>query len=129
MPHVRHNANPARRSKYQSSSTPVTSGSTANRTDDIPETELDGFGHPRIPFRGYYEKEKNDLRRRWAEKFAGGKSLEFVSDWWSVDGRESLLVSRSMTQLRGNLENPIGLAKVPIGLVGPVLMQGKHVDG
>jgi hypothetical protein len=98
----------------------------SDRSHTIPETELDGFGHPRIPFRGHYEMEKNDLRRRWAESFAGGKSLQFVSDWWNVDGRD---VSSSMTQLRGNLENPIGLAKIPIGLVGPVLIHGKHVDG
>ena len=70
--------------------------------------------------------EKNDLRRRWAESFAGGKTLQFVSDWWNVDGRD---FPSSMTQLRGNVENPIGLAKIPIGLVGPVLIHGKHADG
>ena len=121
-------------SRYQFSTTSMSGSEAAPMSDkptvpiiDVP-TELDGFGQPRIPFRGHYEMEKNDLRRKWAEQFAGGKSLEFVSDWWNVEGKEHTVDSQ-MTLLKGNIENPIGLAKIPLGLVGPVLMHGKHVDG
>lgn len=31
--------------------------------------------------------------------------------------------------LKGNVENPIGLAKVPLGLAGPLLIHGDHVKG
>jgi hydroxymethylglutaryl-CoA reductase len=34
-----------------------------------------------------------------------------------------------LLQLKGNVENPIGLAKIPIGVVGPILIHGHHVDG
>ena len=31
--------------------------------------------------------------------------------------------------LPGNIENPIGAAQVPIGLAGPMLVRGEHIDG
>ncbi|MBI2819300.1 MAG: hydroxymethylglutaryl-CoA reductase, partial [Acidobacteria bacterium] len=31
--------------------------------------------------------------------------------------------------LRGNIENPVGVAQVPLGVAGPVLVHGKHASG
>src|SRR5205807_5256046 len=32
-------------------------------------------------------------------------------------------------QMRGNIENPIGAAQVPIGVAGPLLVSGDHAQG
>lgn len=31
--------------------------------------------------------------------------------------------------LRGNVENPIGIAQIPLGIAGPLLIKGKHASG
>jgi hydroxymethylglutaryl-CoA reductase (NADPH) len=31
--------------------------------------------------------------------------------------------------MRGNIENPVGVAQVPLGIAGPVLIRGKHARG
>ncbi|MFT5573584.1 MAG: hydroxymethylglutaryl-CoA reductase (NADPH) [Cryomorphaceae bacterium] len=31
--------------------------------------------------------------------------------------------------MAGNIENPIGVAQVPIGLAGPILVNGQHAQG
>ena len=31
--------------------------------------------------------------------------------------------------LEGNIENPIGVAQIPIGLAGPILINGEHAQG
>ena len=93
------------------------------------ETELDSdkdpYGHPRIPLRGLYDINSCNLRRQWAEKFANC-TLDQVGTWWPNEGRDD---SCSCLKLKGNIENPIGLAKVPVGLVGPLLVKGKSVAG
>ncbi|KAL5476235.1 hypothetical protein EMCRGX_G026155 [Ephydatia muelleri] len=93
------------------------------------ETELDSdkdpYGHPRIPLRGLYDVNSCNLRRQWAEKFANC-TLDQVGTWWPNEGRDD---SCSCLKLKGNIENPIGLAKVPVGLVGPLLVKGKSVAG
>ena len=35
--------------------------------------DIDPYGHPRLPLRGYYEVDKCDTRREWVERFAGAK--------------------------------------------------------
>ena len=48
--------------------------------------DRDQYGHPRIPHRGYYEKQYCDERRRWAEKFCTCE-LKHVGQWWRDEGR------------------------------------------
>ena len=59
------------------------------------------------------------------ERFASC-SLEQVGRWWDGEGEES---SRSCSGLKGNIENPIGLAKIPLAAAGPLLVRGRHVNG
>ncbi|XP_019850653.1 PREDICTED: uncharacterized protein LOC105312329 [Amphimedon queenslandica] len=87
--------------------------------------DKDQYGHPRIPHRGHYDPKKCNQRRQWAEKFTSS-SLSSLGEWWSKEGEDD---SRSCLKLKGNIENAIGLAKVPIGLVGPVLIKGVDVSG
>lgn len=37
--------------------------------------------------------------------------------------------SQRLNALSGNIENPIGVAQVPIGLAGPILINGEHAQG
>jgi len=87
--------------------------------------DKDQFGNPRIPFRGHYEREYCDKRREWAEKFANC-SLEQCGKWWSNEGTDD---SCSCVRLKGNIENPIGLVKIPLAICGPLLIKGRYVDG
>lgn len=86
---------------------------------------MDPFGRPRIPYRGYYDRGHCDARRAWAEKFSAC-SLEQCGQWWLGEGTKD---SCSCTKLKGNVENVIGLAKVPLGVCGPLLFVGEHVKG
>ena len=99
--------------------------STSTMSESSTKEEVDAYGHPRIPHRGYYERGRCDLRRRWVEKFASS-SLTQLGQWWKDEGTED---SRSCLKLKGNIENPIGLAKIPTGVAGPLLMEGQHVSG
>ena len=87
--------------------------------------DLDAFGRPRIPHRGYYDKKHCDDRRAWVEKFASC-DLEQCGQWWLNEGSN---VSCSCSALKGNIENPIGLAKVPLAVCGPLLFKGEHLKG
>ena len=87
--------------------------------------DKDQFGNPRIPFRGHYEREYCDRRRAWAEKFANC-SLEQCGQWWHNEGTDD---SSSCKKLKGNIENPIGLVKIPLAICGPLLIKGRNVDG
>lgn len=86
---------------------------------------VDPYGHPRIPLRGYYDVQRCNQRREWAEKFASC-SLRHTGQWWEHEGKDD---SCSCLKLKGNIENVIGLVKVPVGLVGPLLVKGSHVSG
>lgn len=89
------------------------------------EEEKDPYGHPRIPYRGHYDRERCDLRRRWVEQFTSS-DLAHVGQWWEGEGKDD---SSSCLKLKGNIENPIGLVKVPVGVAGPLFVRGKHVSG
>lgn len=89
------------------------------------QESVDQFGHPRIPHRGYYDRRRCEDRRAWAERFAGC-SLEQCGQWWLKEGSND---SCSCTKLKGNIENAIGLTKVPLAVCGPLLFNGEHVKG
>ena len=74
---------------------------------------------PLIPrFRGQgYRREQVDERRRWVEERTGA-ALRHVGSF-SLPGE----------QMRGNIENPIGAAQVPLAVAGPLLVAGEHARG
>ncbi len=64
-----------------------------------------------------YETDQLARRRAWLEAKTGARlghtgQLSFDSE-----------------QLRGNIENPVGVAQVPMGIAGPLLVRGKHAQG
>lgn len=74
---------------------------------------------PLIPrFRGQgYRREQVDERRRWVEERTGA-ALRHVGSF-----------SVSSEEMRGNIENPIGAAQVPLAVAGPLLVAGEHARG
>jgi hydroxymethylglutaryl-CoA reductase (NADPH) len=70
-----------------------------------------------------YDKENDhsaawiEKRRRFAEGYSGG-SLEHVSSF-----------SFDPATTRGNVENLVGAAQIPIGLAGPLKVNGEHAKG
>ncbi len=78
-----------------------------------------GRGHdlvPRFEEQGY-RPEAVAARRAWIEQRTG-TILPLVA----ASAIPSL-------ELRGNVENPIGAAQVPLGVAGPLLVRGEHADG
>lgn len=71
---------------------------------------------PRFSQQGYTQGDV-DRRRSWLQDRCGNE-LSHIGTF-SLD-------SRSM---RGNIENPIGVAQVPLGVAGPLLVKGEHADG
>src|SRR6202166_3842095 len=71
---------------------------------------------PRFAGQGYGDEDLA-ARRRWVEERTGTR-LDHV-------GRCSL----SGEELRGNVENPIGAAQVPLGVAGPLAVQAEHARG
>lgn len=71
---------------------------------------------PRFEQQGYGE-EALAQRRGWIEDKAG-TSLPHVAG-----------LPLAGEAMRGNIENPIGVAQVPLGLAGPLLIAGEHAEG
>jgi hydroxymethylglutaryl-CoA reductase (NADPH) len=71
---------------------------------------------PRLTDQGYGVHDVA-ARRRWVERRSGVR-LSHV-------GRCSIAAE----SLRGNIENPIGAAQVPLGVAGPLAVQGEHARG
>ncbi len=71
---------------------------------------------PRLRDQGY-ESERVSKRRAWVEERTGAV-LHHVGTY-SIDSEE----------MRGNIENPVGAAQVPVGVAGPILIRGQHAQG
>jgi hydroxymethylglutaryl-CoA reductase (NADPH) len=71
---------------------------------------------PRLDDQGYGARDVA-ARRRWVERQTGAR-LRHV-------GRGSIAAE----SLRGNIENPIGAAQVPLGVAGPLAVLGEHARG
>ncbi len=71
---------------------------------------------PRLKNQGY-RREQVAQRRSWIEKQTGA-ALPHVGTF-SIDSED----------LRGNIENPVGVAQVPLGIAGPLRVRGEHADG
>ncbi|CAH3186942.1 unnamed protein product [Porites evermanni] len=78
----------------------------------------------KIPHRDSYKLEDCDNRRKWVEKVTT-KSLSNVGQWLDP---QSSLGFHPTESLGGNIENLIGLAKIPLGVIGPLLIKGDHVN-
>jgi hydroxymethylglutaryl-CoA reductase (NADPH) len=63
-------------------------------------------------------QEAVDLRREFVEKVSG-TSLKHLSHY-SLDMDEAM---------KRNIENPIGTIQIPVGLAGPLHINGEHVKG
>ncbi|HWP84295.1 MAG TPA: hypothetical protein VNN17_03850, partial [Terriglobia bacterium] len=71
---------------------------------------------PRLKDQGY-DRERVAQRRAWLEAKTA-VSLKHIGS-----------LSFDPEQLRGNIENPIGVAQVPLGVAGPVLVHGRYAEG
>ena len=87
---------------------------TETPEDDVRAPRLDLV--PRLKGQGY-SPELMDRRRRWLEEKTGAPS--------PLVGAHAL----GGEDLRGNIENPIGAAQIPIGVAGPLHVRGEHADG
>ena len=71
---------------------------------------------PRLTDQGYSARDVA-ARRRWVERQTGARLTQV--------GRNSL----AGEAMRGNVENPIGAAQVPLGVAGPLAVEGEHARG
>ncbi|MEM8934418.1 MAG: hypothetical protein AAGE94_24705, partial [Acidobacteriota bacterium] len=71
---------------------------------------------PRLSEQGYEDAQQTE-RRRWVEDVTGA-TLDAVGHH-AIPG----------PSMRGNVENPIGAAQVPLGVAGPLRVRGEHADG
>ncbi len=79
----------------------------------------DNGGRIRIP----YDKE-NDHSREWA-----AKRRQFLSERTGVELEHVDKFSFDPATTRGNVESFVGVAQIPIGLAGPLLVKGEHAQG
>lgn len=71
---------------------------------------------PRLRDNGY-DTERVTRRRAWIERKTSTELPHIGSLSWDSE------------VMRGNIENPIGVAQVPMGVAGPVLVNGQNANG
>ncbi|HEU5022528.1 MAG TPA: hydroxymethylglutaryl-CoA reductase [Bryobacteraceae bacterium] len=71
---------------------------------------------PRLKDNGY-DNERVERRRQWIENKCGAEMPHIGGESWDFE------------LTRGNIENPIGVAQIPMGVAGPVLVHGQHAQG
>ena len=71
---------------------------------------------PRFERQGY-SAEALAERRRWIEERTGARLDQVGSS------------STSSESMRGNIENPIGTVQIPLGVAGPLRIDGEHAQG
>ena len=71
---------------------------------------------PRLKDQGY-DAERVTQRRAWVERRTGASLRHIGACSFDSEG------------MRGNIENPIGVTQVPLGVVGPVLVMGQNANG
>lgn len=72
----------------------------------IPRFSLEGFSMEAVA-----------ARRRWVEERTGQPLPQVGAFGFPAE------------EMRGNIENPIGAAQVPLGVAGPLLVRGEHAEG
>src|ERR1051326_3263628 len=100
--------------------TKSTSPRRGKAAQEIPEAAQQGLELPDLVprFRNDgYEPGQLARRRAWLENKTGA-TLAHVGQ-----------LSFDSEQLRGNVENAIGVAQVPMGIAGPLLVRGQHAQG
>lgn len=71
---------------------------------------------PRLKSQGYAQP-CITRRRQWLEQKTGCRLTHVGA--YSIPGEE----------MRGNIENPVGAAQTPLGVAGPLLIEGQHAQG
>ena len=71
---------------------------------------------PRMKAQGYARVDV-DRRRTWLEAKTGVQLTHIGAG------------SIATEAMRGNIENPIGTAQMPLGVAGPLIVRGAHADG
>ena len=73
-------------------------------------------------YRNDYSRKGCDDRRAWVESITNA-SLTSLDGWWDPH------IPYQDTHLSGNIESPIGLIKIPVGIIGPINIRGKYAQG
>ncbi|XP_072036801.1 uncharacterized protein [Amphiura filiformis] len=75
-----------------------------------------------IPYRGDYSQQAADARRQWVESVTK-TSLSSLDGWWEPND------PFDEEHLIANIENSIGVIRIPVGVVGPIDIHGKYASG
>ena len=85
-------------------------------------------GQPPIPFTDHCDTCCYAGKKRRAEKFTSN-SLEHTEQCCKNEGENDSCSFLKLSKRDIAIENPVGVVKVPVMLVGPLLLRGEHVNG